>query len=57
MENLLSIFNKPELAETTPLHLLTVKHSTGEEMTLFKRELPSEDLTMDGLAPIILIGL
>jgi hypothetical protein len=56
MENLLSIFNKPEPVETTHLLLSIVKLSTGEEITQSKKELLSEDLITDGPVQMTLTG-
>ena len=57
MENSLLIYNKLEQVVTTHLPQLTPKLSTGEEMTLFKKEMLLLEEMMDGHPPIILTGI
>jgi len=57
MENSLLTYNKPEPAETTPLLQLTLKLSTGEEMTPFKKVMLLLEAMMDGHPPIIQTGI
>jgi len=56
-ENFLSIFNKPDHLEITPLLQLILKLSTGEEMILFKKEAHLVLPTMGGHHPTTPTGI
>ena len=57
MENLLSIYNRPEPVEIIPPLQPIPKLSTGEETTLFKKEVLQLEEMTDGLLPTTPTGV
>jgi hypothetical protein len=57
MENFHLIYNKLDHLDKIPVLQPILKHSIGEEMIRFKKVLQFQELMMDGLLPIIPIGL